>query len=128
MQRKETPEELDVLRMFYESWHQQEPDAELPIAYCLQHGVFEMKKAVTLAKERSASSWANKLAKKRKALEIADNKNSNSQPKKKKQKVSKTPVKKEKKVKKEESSSEESSSEEDSDDSSSSDDDQPLAV
>lgn len=40
-QKKETPEELDGLRLFYESLHREKPDSEMAARWCIQHGIFE---------------------------------------------------------------------------------------
>jgi hypothetical protein len=36
--------------MFYESYHTEKPNDELPIQFCLAHGIFDVKKATELMK------------------------------------------------------------------------------
>jgi hypothetical protein len=52
-QKRETPPELDCLRMFYESlWREREANEEtsdMAEKWLLYHGVFDMKKAVEIA-------------------------------------------------------------------------------
>jgi len=129
--KKDTPPELDVLRMFYESYHTEKPNDELPIQFCLAHGIFDVKKATELMKARASAGWAANQEKAMAARQAAFAKksfgvstaSSSVEPAKKKQKKEpEVKVKAEKKQPTKKASNKKASSSD-----SSSDEDLPLA-
>lgn len=106
-QKKDTPEELDVLRMFYESWHTEMPDHPMPEEWCMIHGIFDMKKQVQVAKKyvKTSAKTATKRKKPATKKKTTKKKTTKKKTTKKKTNTKKKPAKKKRKVKVEESDS-----------------------
>ena len=50
-QKKDTPDELDCLRMFYESMYNENPQSELAEKWCLIHGIIPRNKLDAVIKK-----------------------------------------------------------------------------
>jgi len=59
-QKKETPDDLDGSRLFYQSLHEQNPSSEMAARWCIQHGVYELEKHNQLVKKWGAAATLQK--------------------------------------------------------------------
>ena len=93
-QKKETPEELDAIRMFYESAYQENPNSEMAARWCLLHGLLPSAVATTLHTKgfdalRKKNISATKAVKKEKST--SDSQASVETPSSKRQKTDRKP-------------------------------------
>ena len=102
-QRKETPHELDSLRMFNEALYNEFPECEAAEKFLLFHGLLPKAQAVTLAKKyapvkaTSSKKKANTTSKKKTATK-SKKKAAATKSKKKVTKKKATPAKKKRKT------------------------------
>lgn len=62
-QTKQTPDESDPLRIFYESLYRQRPGSKMAEDYCLQHGLLSEEKAQEVLNRLSGKSATTKARK-----------------------------------------------------------------